>query len=339
MGSASVPDRDYLITLIDGGPGAGAGTPGAAVRDAATGRVVDRIIGEIDVFSAVVGTASNRQFFLAVRDDPQMTGASGPQNAELPRSGIIRIRIDDEGKVTGLSAVPGVPAPGPGQPGPAFLAATADGGLVAYPGPRPRPQPVGDHRVRVLPLSDLPPPEVHIINTATGERGAWQGEPAGFIRYLALSATGQRMAFERHGAGDSGIFVTDLPETNGGGNISTPSRLVIPERNSLGNLGQAVISPDGSKLYVTAARYGSGGQPVTRLAEVSVTDGQLSRIVYEHRGADPGNIIFGWGPVAIDPAGRHALIAYAGNLGRIDLDTGQLTELPLEENAAFAVAW
>ena len=50
-------------------------------------------------------------------------------------------------------------------------------------------------------------------------------------------------------------------------------------------------------------------------------------------------MIFGWGPLAIDPAGQHALIAYSGNLGRIDLSTGQLTELPIEENGAFDIAW
>ena len=50
-------------------------------------------------------------------------------------------------------------------------------------------------------------------------------------------------------------------------------------------------------------------------------------------------MIFGWGSLAIDPAGQHALIAYSRNLGRIDLSTGQLTELPIEENGAFDIAW
>lgn len=72
---------------------------------------------------------------------------------------------------------------------------------------------------------------------------------------------------------------------------------------------------------------------------MSAADGQLLRIPYERRGANPGYIIFGWGPLAVDPAGQHALIAYAGNLGRINLSTGQLTELPLEEDAAYAIAW
>ncbi len=122
---------------------------------------------------------------------------------------------------------------------------------------------------------------------------------------------------------------------------------MVPDQNTLDNLGQvglgslseAVISPDGSTLYVTAARYGAGGQPVTRLAEVSVADGQLLRIAYERQGADPGNIIFGWGPLVIDSSGHHALLACRGSLGRIDLSTGQLTELPMEENMAHDIAW
>jgi hypothetical protein len=85
------------------------------------------------------------------------------------------------------------------------------------------------------------------------------------------------------------------------------------------------------------------GQPVTRLAEIlaeiSVADGQVRRIAYERRGADHGNILFGWGPFAIDSSGQHALIGYSGNLARIELSTGHLTELPMEENGAFAIAW
>lgn len=158
------------------------------------------------------------------------------------------------------------------------------------------------------------------------------------------------MAFNWHGRPeDTGIRVVDLPGTEAGGVITSPSRLVVPDRNTLDNLGQvglglgslgdAVISSDGSKLYVTAARYSAGGQPYTRLAEVSVIDGQVLRIAYERQGAYPGNIIFGWGPLTIDPSGQHALIAYTGNLARIDFSTGQLTELPMKENGAFDIAW
>lgn len=170
----------------------------------------------------------------------------------------------------------------------------------------------------------------------------------GFPGYLSLSADGRRLAFSWHGSPEhSGVRVVDLPGSGEGGVVTAPSRLVVPDRNTLGNLGQAglgnlgqsVISPDGSKLYVTAARYGPGGQPCTRLAEISVADGQVLRIAYERRGACPGNIIFGWGPLAIDPSGQHALIAYPGNIARIDLSTGQLTELPMQENGAFSIAW
>jgi hypothetical protein len=92
-----------------------------------------------------------------------------------------------------------------------------------------------------------------------------------------------------------------------GGVFTTPSRLLMPEQNSLGNLGQAVISPDGSRLYVTAARYGPGGQPVTRIAEISVADGELLRIAYERRGADLRQRHLRLGPLAIDPSGQHTL--------------------------------
>lgn len=68
-------------------------------------------------------------------------------------------------------------------------------------------------------------------------------------------------------------------------------------------------------------------------------NGKLQRIAYERHGADPSNVIFGWGPLAIDPAGQHALIGYSGNLGRINLTTGELTELPIQEIGAFDLGW
>lgn len=87
------------------------------------------------------------------------------------------------------------------------------------------------------------------MDVATGERMAWQAESDGFIRDLSLTADGRRLAYSWHGAGQgNGMRVTDLPDTAAGGVVATPSGLVMPEQNSLGNLGQAVISSDGSKL-------------------------------------------------------------------------------------------
>jgi len=325
-----VPHRNYLITLVSPGEGAGAGVAGAAVRDAASGKVVDRLPGRMDVYSAVAGSGGGRVFFLAMRYSPERTADSDPEAAgQIPPGGAVRVQLDDWGKIAGLSAVPGVPEPA--HFGPIYLAASADGGRLAYPVRRDR---VG------APATDAPPSQISIVAVATGERTVWQAESDGHIEDVSLSADGRRLAYSWHGLGEgNGIRVTDLPDTAAGGVVTTPSRLVIAEQNSLGNLGQAVISPDGARLYVTAARYGPGGQPVTRLAEVSVADGQVRRIVYERRGADLGNTIFGWGPLAIDSSDQHALISYSGNLGSIELSTGHFTELPMDENGAFDIAW
>ena len=289
MVSPPVPHPGYLITLVGPGSGAGAGVPGAAVRDTGSGRVIDRLPGRMDVYSAVAGTGGNRVFFLAARSGRDPLAGRDPEISRVPPGGAFRVRIDDAGRVVDLSAVPGVPEPGPGVPGPIDLAAAADGSRLAFPVRRHRAGPPAG-------AADAPPSEVSIVDVATGERRAWQAESDGFIRDLSLTADGRRLAYSWHGAGQgNGIRVTDLPGTAAGGVVTTPSRLVVPEQNSLGNLGQAVISPDGSKLYVTAARYGPGGQPVTRLAEISVADGELLRIAYERRGADPSNVIFGWG--------------------------------------------
>jgi hypothetical protein len=323
------PHPGYLITLVGAGSGAGAGVPGAAVRDAMSGRVVDRLPGRMDVYSAVAGTGGGRVFFLARRFGRERMADSDPAAGQMPPGGAVCVQIDDGGKVADLSAVPGVPEPA--RLGPIHLAASADGGRLAYPVRRDRGGP---------PAANAPPSEISIVAVATGERTVWQAESDGDISDVSLSADGRRLAYSWHGAGEgNGIRVTDLPDTAPGGVVTTPSRLVIPEQNSLGNLGQAVVSSDGARLYVTAARYGAGGQPVTRLAEISVADGQVRRIAYERRGADYGNVIFGWGPLVIDSSGQHALIAYGGNLGRIELSTGHFTELPMDENGAFDIAW
>lgn len=323
------PHPDFLITLVGTGSGAGAGVPGAAVRDAVSGRVVDRLPGPVDVYSAVAGTGGGRVFFLALRRGRERIAGSAPETRQIPPGGAIRVQLDDEGKVADVSAVPGVPDPA--RLGPVHMAASADGGKLAYPVRRTRGGP---------PAADAPPSEISIVAVATSEPAVWQAESDGEIDDVSLSADGRRLAFSWHGTGEgNGIRITDLPDTAAGGVVTTLSRLVIPQHNSLGNLGQAVISPDGARLYVTAARYGPGGQPVTRLAEISVADGQVRRIVYERRGADSGNAIFGWGPLAIDAGCQHALIAYGGNLGKIELSTGHFTELPMDENGAFDIAW
>jgi hypothetical protein len=324
-----VPHGDYLITLVGYGEGAGAGVPGAAVRDAASGKVVDRLPGRMDVYSAVAGSGGGRLFFLAMRFGPERIAGSDPEAGQIPPGGAVRVQLDDRGKIADLSAVPGVPEPA--HVGPVHLAASADGRRLAYSVRRDR---------GGAPAADAPPSQISIVTVATGERTVWQAESDGHIEYVSLSADGRRLAYSWYGLGEgNGIRVTDLPDRAAGGVVTTPSRLVIPEQNSLGNLGQAVISPDGARLYVTAARYGPGGQPVTRLAEISVADGQVRRIAYERRGAHPGNTIFGWDRLAIDSSDQRALIACSGNLGRIELSTGHFTELPMDENVAFDVAW
>ena len=244
--------------------------PGAAVRDAGSGRVTDRLPGRMDVYSAVAGAAGNRVFFLAARSGRDPLAGRDPEISQLPPGRAFRVRIDDSGKVAELSAVPGVPEPGRPAPRAWQPRRTA----ASW---RSRPAAVSA-RQRARPM--VPPCEISIVLVATGERTVWRAESDGSISDLSFSADGRRLAYSWHSAGEGdGIRVTDLPGTAAGGVVTTPSRLAVPEQNSLGNLGQAVISPDGSTLYVTAARYGPGGQ--------------LLRIAYERQGADPANVIFG----------------------------------------------
>jgi hypothetical protein len=331
-GSSGLPGRypGYLITLVGGSGAAGAGVEGAAVRDAASGRVVDRLPEPVDAYRAVAGTGGGRVFFLGLWPGWEPLAGTGLAAGPIPRGGAVRVQLDDGGKVADLSAVPGVPVPA--RRGLRGLAASADGRRLAYPLGRDRGGP---------PAVDDLPSQIIIVAAATGEQMVWQDESDGHIGDVSLSADGRRLAYRRYGARQgSGFWVTDLPDTVPGGVVTAPGRLVVPEQqNGLGELSHAVISPDGAALYVTAARYGPGGQPVTRLAELSAADGQVRRIAYERRGADRANILFGWGPFAIDSSGQHALIAYAGNLARIELSTGHLTELPMDENGAHDIAW
>jgi hypothetical protein len=120
---------------------------------------------------------------------------------------------------------------------------------------------------------------------------------------------------------------------------------LVPGRN---DVYSAVTGTGDNRLFYLAARSSHAetaerepeiGRVPTRLAEVEVADGRLVRIAFERAFRDPGNIIYGWGPMVIDPSGQHVLIAYTGHLARIDLSTGQLTELPITENGAHSIAW
>src|SRR5579875_3623786 len=279
MGSPPVPHPQYLITLVDAGFSAGPGVPGVAVRDATTGQVTDRLVDRMDTFSAAAAAGSNRLFFLAKLRSREEADRHTPGAGEVPPGGVLSVRIDDTGKITDISAVPGVPEPDAGRPGPFTLAATADGSKLAYPpqrqrrplSPRPPHFPVGP--------PDTSPAEVHIVTVATGEHTIWRADSGGSAGNLSLSADGRRMAFSWHAdpkrgnPDEEGIHVADLPAGAPGGVITAPSLLVIPDRNGpphpgqtgLGHLGGAAISPDGSAIFVTAARYDADGQPVTRL--------------------------------------------------------------------------
>ena len=91
MSPAAVPHPDYLITLVGPGSGAGAGVPGAAVRDAATGRVIDRVPGRKDMYSAVAATASNHLFFLAARSARERAAGRGPDAGQTAPGGAFRL--------------------------------------------------------------------------------------------------------------------------------------------------------------------------------------------------------------------------------------------------------
>ncbi len=211
MGSPPVPHPDYLITLVGPGSGAGAGVPGVAVRDAASGRVTDKLPGQMDMYSAVTGTGTNRVFFLAARSGRAQSPDRDPEISQIPPGGAFRVRIDDSGRVAELTAVPGVPEPGPGVPRPIDLAASGDGSRLAFPVHRPRRRPPTG-------TADASPSEIGIVDVATGERMAWQAESDGVIGGLSLTADGRRLACSWHGAGQgNGIRVTDLPDAVAGG--------------------------------------------------------------------------------------------------------------------------
>ena len=77
MGPPAVPYPRYLITLIGPNSGAGDGEPGAAVRDTTTGRVIDRIPGRMDVYSAVTGTGIPFSAAYAIMSARPLNGQSG----------------------------------------------------------------------------------------------------------------------------------------------------------------------------------------------------------------------------------------------------------------------
>ena len=57
------------------------------MRDAVTGRVIDRVPGQMDVYCAVTGTGSNRLFFLADRSSRERPRSVNRRSARFRPAG------------------------------------------------------------------------------------------------------------------------------------------------------------------------------------------------------------------------------------------------------------
>jgi hypothetical protein len=178
MGSPPAPHPEYVVTSADSGPGAGPGIPGAVVRDAVTGRVVDRVPGHPDMYLSVAGTGDNRLFFVGVGSGPVLAPPGGPAGRCRARGGR-RIHAPDQRRREGRRPFP--------RTGRAAAGRAMAGGHrgrhqvgVSCPHGHGPPAPPGS--------AGSSPAGIHIVTVATGDRTVWRAGSDGFIQNLSFSA-------------------------------------------------------------------------------------------------------------------------------------------------------
>lgn len=284
---------------------------GLGVYSATTGRIVARLGSPTRglLFSATAATADSRIFVVAA------SAQKGPCDTRL-----YRLRLNADGRPGAL-----IPLAVPEIAGhlitPTSLAASADGGMIAYASAR-----CGG--------SNSAPGQAGVIDLATRQVRTWAITRSEGLMSLSLSAAGRTLAFTETtalgGDGTARVLSTDSPA----GRLAQRARKVL----SAALQAQAVaLSPGGNVLFACTWRGTSPPYSAT-LAAYQAGSGQLIGVLHTWHDVHVSPCT-----ISADPAGRYLLVTdiFLQDVGaRIDLATGRLAAIPSRTgNPPLGISW
>jgi hypothetical protein len=278
----------------------------AVVRDARTGAITDRVAPPENVFAwdDVSATGNPCRFFLA----------AAPVTPHWEPTPLYRLTLTGAGAVASLAKTADLPSAGYVRE----IAVTPDGDTVAYP---------ADDPVTTTADSAYGPARIDLVSLATGRTESFQSSAGGSVGGLSWDSSGRRLAFSVVGsARHDGIWVLD---TQGGHNLLADARRV-PAARRLGLFAGPVLSADGGRLYVVAARQNADGDRVTRLVELDVRTGVPGRTLFElpYTGRSD-NVVWEFTTFARDATGGALLVVDDFGHGyRVDLASGRHERFP-----------
>jgi hypothetical protein len=268
------------------------------VQDAATGRVVSTVLPpQVGTAWAAAAAVTDSTFVLAAQPE------AGPQPAACYTL-LYTLTLTAAGTPAGLTPldVPRIA----GWVDPSDLAASADG-MVAY-------------ASYTCPGAVTGTETIGVIDTVTARTKRWTIPSGWFVGgSLALSDNGVLALYVPGPTNDPaaplpGVWV--LPTDSAPGPLAERGHQVVRLPRGTSPIGGAVISPDGSTVYLVTSYQQAPRQLASKVAAYDVATGALLRIV-----RTGWHLLIAW--MSADPGGDHAVVCCAEPV-ELDLATGQI---------------
>jgi hypothetical protein len=291
------------------------------VESAATGRVLG---------SAYPRSGSTWEDVSATSDATKFVAAAAPSSSPYTPTRLFTLKLSASGIVTGITELAGSPLPGELV----SMAASADGRTVAYTTFGPG----GTYAVGVL---------------SGGKTRQWTVSQSQFeimgISGISVSDNGSMLAFFTDGpSGHVERAVWVLPATSAPGSLTATARK-LRDYTWVGGAGHAstipesaLISPDGSELYICTAATAASGKTVTSVIAYRTADGASLGAISTWDNGYPtqlipvGGLPLVWNPGSFEPYGKSDYTAYLLNPATRKRTNLQLHGIPRAQYLALA---
>ncbi len=282
---------------------------GLSVFSAATGRLIATLAppGKGLFYRDTAATADDRTFIVAA--EAQSGGCE---------TWLYRLRLTAQGHQAALTPL-NVPKIS-GQILPTNdLSVSADGRMVAYSATPCTGGPVTTSDGMVTPGGHHPVGVVGVINLLTGHVRVWDLKSESAWS-LTLSPNGQMLGFVNTVIYGGDGTVRSMPASAQPGPATRRTRVVLPAGLHVDVNGSIAMNPGGTVMLAC-----SEASHTATLAAYDVASGRLLGVVHAWRRINVAPC-----EISVTPSGRYVLVynlSFTGIGARIDLATGQLTEL------------